>query len=180
MWRVFRIAAVMLIWAIVWTEGIEGQSKPQCMVSNEDIPLSFPACALTKAHGEQYISPKYLKDCEFNTYGLTWVHLRPGGYVYVNRKGRIVVRDVSMMDDGADWFHRGVVRLERGGKYRFADFHGRVIVPIRYDGASNTDQDGPRVCIGCRVERVGEYGVFKGGQWFNVDARGRVRKETNP
>lgn len=180
MWKIFRIAVVILTWVISWTGNLNGLSKPQCTVGDEDVPSSFPICALTKAHGEQYIPPKYLKDCEFNAYGLTWIRIVPGGYVYVDRKGRIVVHDVSMMDNGADWFHRGVVRLERGGKYGFADSTGRVIVPILYDGASNTDQDGPRVCVGCRVERVGEYGVFKGGQWFKVDARGRIRKATSP
>jgi hypothetical protein len=176
MWRVFRIVAIMLAWSIACTGSLLGQSKPQCTIGPEDVPWSFPACALTEAHGEQYVSPKYLKDLEFNGYGLTWIHLVPGGYVYVDRKGRVVIRDVSMMDNGADWFHRGLVRLERGGKYGFADSEGRVIVPIRYDGASNTDEDGPRVCVGCRVERQGEHGVFKGGQWFNVDPHGRLRE----
>lgn len=178
-WRVFRTAVVMLMSASAWTGSLVGQSNQQCTVGDEDIPWSFPACALTEGHGEQYVSPKYLKGCEFNAYGLTWIHLVPGGYVYVNRKGRIVIRDVSMMDNGADWFHRGLVRLERGGKYGFADPKGHLIVPIRYDGASNTEEDGPRVCVGCKVERLGEHGVFKGGQWFDVDAGGRLREVPN-
>jgi hypothetical protein len=174
--RIFKSAAVILLSASAWTGSLFGQSKPQCTVGDEDVPWSFPACALTTQHGEQYVSPKYLKGSEFNAYGLTWVHLVPGGNVYVNRKGRIVVHDVSTMDNGADFFHRGLVRLERGGKYGFADSKGRIIVPIRYEGASNSEEDGPQVCVGCRTELIGEHGEFKRGQWFNVDARGLLHE----
>lgn len=180
MWRVLQTAAIMLMSVCVCPEGLVGQSNPQCTIDQETIPWQFPACAVTEKHGGQFVPPRYLKDCEFNAYGLTWIHLDLDGYVYVNRKGRIVVRDVSRMDNGADWFHHGLVRLERSGKYGFADWKGRVIVPLRYDGAINSEEAGPRVCSGCTIERLGEYGLFKGGQWFDVDARGQLHKIAGP
>jgi len=171
---------VLLAAASAWSGNAFGQSNPSCTVDGEDIPWQFQACALTERHGEPCVPLKYLNNLEFNAYGLTWLHLVPGGYVYVNRNGRIVVRDVSMMDNGADWFHRGLVRLERDGKYGFADWKGRIVIPIRYDGADNTDEEGPKVCVGCRVERSGEYGAFVGGQWFSVDAHRHLHKTSGP
>jgi hypothetical protein len=180
MWGISRTIALMMVSVSSWTGSLLAQSSSHCTVGDEDVPWSFPACALESRHGEQYVAPKYLKGSEFNADGLTWVRVVPGGFVYVNRKGRIIVRDVSMMDNGADWFHRGVVRLERGGKYGFADSKGRIVVPIQYDCASNSEENGPSVCVGCRIERVGEYGMCKGGQWFNVDPRGRLHEVPGP
>ncbi len=135
---------------------------------------------LVERGGEQYVSSEYLGCAEFNRYGLAWLDLSPGVFAYADRTGRIVIRDVAMMDNMADQFHHGVVRLKRGEKYGFADPTGRIVVPIRYDGAMNSDEYGPRVCAGCRVERDGEYSVFTGGRWFDVDIGGRLHEIPAP
>jgi hypothetical protein len=84
------------------------------------------------------------------------------------------------MDSGTDVFHRELVRLEHDRKYGFADRRGRIVIPVRYDGALNSDEEGPKVCVGCRMEKSGEYGLFTGGHWFSADGRGHLRAVSNP
>lgn len=168
----------MVVVASAWAGSLLAQPSAPCAVDDDDIPWQVPDCALIERQGEQYLAAKYLtsRRLEFNAYDLAWFHLHSGGYVYINRTGRIVISDVAIMDNGAEAFHHGLVRLERGGRYGFADRNGRIVVPIRYGGASNSDDEGPRVCVGCRLERKGEYGFFTKGQWFSVDAGGRLHK----
>jgi len=177
--RLFGVAVSMMVMAGVWAGSARARLSQSCRVDDEDIPLLVPACALIQRQGEQYLASKYLNSSrlDFNSHGLAWLHLVDSGFVYVNRTGRIVIRDVSMMDNGADEFHHGLVRLQRGEKYGFADPKGRIVIPVHYDGAMNTDEDGASVCVGCKVQQSGEHSFFTAGQWFAVDARGRLRAE---
>lgn len=149
-------------------------SRSSCDVDRENIPWSFPLCALQVRYGKQYVPVPYLKKVEFNRFKLGWLHIDNIGFVYVNPSGRIVIRDVSIIDNGADYFHHGVVRLERNGKYGFANARGRIVVPIQYDGASNSDDEGPTVNIGCKVEHQGEYSWCAGGKDYRVGSKGEI------
>ena len=158
--------------ASLWAGTLLAQPAPRCVVDAEAFPFFVPACVLVERHGEEYVTSKYLNRLDFDGEHLAWLRLLAGGFVYVDRTGRIVIRDVAMMDNGADDFHRGLVRLQRGAKFGFADPTGRIVVPIQYDGAINTDEDGPKVCVGCGLRQEGEHAVFTEGKWFTVDARG--------
>ncbi len=81
------------------------------------------------------------------------------------------------MDNGADWFHDGLVRFVKGGKYGFANSKGQVVVPPVYDGAMNFEQGRAEVCKGCKsrcADPLCEYHLFAGGQWFRIDTKGNV------
>ena len=170
--RLFAIAAL----AMAGTGSLFAQPAPSCAADADAIPLFVPACALVERHGGQYVASRYLSRLDFNGLGLAWIRLIAGGFVYVDRTGRIVIRDVATMDNGADDFHRGLVRLQHGAQYGFADPTGRIVVPITYDGALNTDEDGPMVCVGCSLKQEGEHSLFTAGRWFTVDAAGRLRE----
>ena len=49
--------------------------------------------------------------------------------MYVSRKGKVVIWGVPVMDNGADSFHDGLVRIVRNGKYGFANRGGEVVIP---------------------------------------------------
>ena len=57
-----------------------------------------------------------------------WQALLSFGRVYVDRSGRIVTRDVGFKDNAPDEFHHGLVRIERDGKWGYADPSGRIVV----------------------------------------------------
>ncbi len=81
------------------------------------------------------------------------------------------------MDNGADWFHDGLVRFVKGGKYGFANSKGQVVIPPVYDGAMNFEQGRAEVCSGCKrkcADPFCEYHSFTGGQWLQIDTKGHV------
>jgi hypothetical protein len=92
-----------------------------------------------------------------------------------NRQGPI--SGVPTMDNWADTFHNGLVRVVRNEKYGFSDRRGQLVIFPVYDGAMNFESGKAKVCNGCTskcVELECEYHVFSGGEWFEIDTTGTV------
>lgn len=135
---------------------------------------AVPACALETRHGSVHVIAAHVPALFADTtQRLTAVFL-PTGWAYIDRRGRIVVDDVAVMDNGANEFHHGLVRVTRGGRWGLADMHGRLVVPFEYDGMLDYQPGkGWPVCKQCRAATDGEHGWFAGGQWSSLDQRGR-------
>jgi hypothetical protein len=104
-----------------------------------------------------------------------------GGWTYVNRQGKIVIDGVPDYDNGPDEFHDGLVRFVKQGKYGFADRHGKVVIPPRYDGAWPFQGGHAKVCSGCVdkcLDRDCEHRMFSGGRWLSIDTHGIILKIT--
>ena len=158
----------------------ERQQGP-CVVDEENLPHQIPACALEPMQDGEYVPVKYLRKSKFNQYGLTDLYLDPGGWIYLNRKGRVVIRNVAAGENSAIEFHHGLVILERDEKFGYADATGRIIIPIQYDGAAYSDEDPlPMVCTGCRIEHEDEHRLIQGGLWFTVDHDGHLHSISTP
>jgi hypothetical protein len=85
------------------------------------------------------------------------------------------------MDNWADTFHDGLVRITRNGKYGFSRPDGHLIIPPIYDGAMNFDHGKAKVCQGCIskcVDQECEYRAFSGGHWLEIDTKGTVVSRT--
>ena len=147
--------------------------KTKCVVEDIETP-TMPACVVESRKGVLYIPRKYWMHPDYNRYGLSAFAITSFGGVYVNRAGRIVLRDVAFMDNFPDEFHHGLVRINRDGLWGLADPTGRIVVPLKYSCALNQENFGPLVCVGCRIERQGEYDVCLDGKWFQTDKRGHL------
>ena len=81
------------------------------------------------------------------------------------------------MDNWADTFHDGLVRVVRNEKYGFSNRKGQLVISPVYDGAMNFEDGKAKVCNGCTikcVEQECEYSVFSGGNWFQINTNGTV------
>jgi hypothetical protein len=156
------------------------KSSPQgspCMFDFERGEL--PNCILKSAAGDLSIAPQFLKDLEFDSAGLAAVRSATQGWMYVNHKGKVIIRGVPVMDNWADTFHDGLVRFVRNNKYGFANRSGRTVIPPIYDGAMNFEKGNAEVCKGCASKCADpdcEYHVFSGGSWFLINTNGAIRK----
>jgi WG containing repeat len=142
-----------------------------------------PNCIHESKAGGFSVSPKYLKALSFDAHGLAAVNSRKLGWTYVNRRGKVVITGVPVMDNGADRFHDGLVRIVRSGKYGFANRRGKVVVAPIYDGAMNFENGRAAVCKGCESKCVDfscEYHSLTGGEWFQIDAEGTVLTRLHP
>jgi hypothetical protein len=131
-------------------------------------------CIRVGANGSRFIAASYLKELHYGANGLAGVH-DAGGWIYVNRRGKVVITGVPTFDNGPDQFHECLVRFERDQKYGFADRKGKVVIPPQYDGAMPFDGGHAKVCLGC-VDKCGdpecEHHIFSGGEWLLVDKNG--------
>jgi hypothetical protein len=159
-----------------------------CTVDSE--LLQLPTCALETHNGRLYVSKAYLPlffssagtTLKMGTRGnLASTLLPEGDWAYLNRTGLIVVRNVAMMDNGANEFHHGLVRVTKDSKWGLADSQGRTIVALTYDGMLDYEADtGWLACTGCKYVKQGEYGYFQGGNWVRLDRSGKVRSPVEP
>jgi WG containing repeat len=140
-------------------------------------------CVRKSAKGALTIAPAFLKELSFDAHGFAAVRSPTEGWMYVNRRGRVVITGVPVMDNWADSFHDGLVRIVRNGKYGFANRRGQVVIYPIYDGAMNFEKGGAAVCKGCETKCVGrecEYQIFSGGQWFRISTKGIVLTRLHP
>ena len=116
----------------------------------------------------------------FNRYGLSSLTIEAFGRVYINRTGRIVIRNVGLIDNGPDVFHHGLVRVNRDEMWGYADPSGRIVVPVKYSCAINSEGIGPLVCVDCRTEQEGEYQACPYGHWLHTDSFGHLTPSHAP
>jgi hypothetical protein len=159
-------------------------------------------CILRHQDGTQFVSPEVLKEVKFDAHGLAPVRVEDDCgpapvhveqnpcylWMYVNRKGRVVINGVPTFDNLADEFSGGLVRTVVNGKYGFANRQGRIVIKPAYDWASRFEHGYAEVCYHCREMcampgRAAElesmpggcdHHIMVGGQWFKMDKKGRV------
>lgn len=145
-----------------------------CMIQPDEGLL--PGCIGEDAAGKLSIAPKYRKLLRFCSHGLAavWSESEPKGWMYVDRKGLVVVTGVAAFDNWADRFHDGLVRVTRDNRFGYANRAGTLVIPAVYDGAFNFEKGTAVVCQGCKAHCDGEHCGFEGGRWMRIDTRGRV------
>lgn len=137
-----------------------------------------PDCIRTSDEGRLFIAPQYLNQLSFDSHGLAAVLSLDQDlkWIYVNRKGFVIITGVPFFDNGPDTFHDGLVRTVRDGKYGYATIDGRVVIPAIYD-AMNFEKGQAEVCNRCEnkcAEPECEHHFFAGGEWFTVDTKGEI------
>jgi len=139
-----------------------------------------PECAFESRNGQLYLSQKYVGlYFKASRNRLAPIYLTTDGWAYINREGRVVVKNVAPYDNWASDFHHGVVRVTRGGKWGLANQEGVLIVPLSYDGMGEYEPGrGWNACRGCRFvsDSHKEHSWFEGGEWFWLDHLGHVSK----
>lgn len=156
---------------------------------------SHPNCVLQNGEGKLFIAQDYVKKLEFDSHGMAVVfdesHSQQG-WMYVDRKGRVVIKAVPDADNWAEEFSDGLVRAVVNNKYGFADRHGKMVIPAKYDGAFPFMHGHAVVCIGCRETCAipdhlradsnvdCEHHIVTGGEWFKINKADRVVARVKP
>lgn len=177
---ILRTTVCLLAFFIFWGRAsAQTSTHASCVVEDIDTP-TMPSCVIQSRNGVLFIPKKYWMHPAFNHYGLSAFTIESFGCVYINRSGRIVIRDVGLVDNGPDEFHHGLVRINRNEMWGYADSSGRIVVPVKYSCAINSDDSGPLVCVGCRIEQQGEYQACRDGHWLHADTRGHLTQSHAP
>jgi WG containing repeat len=139
-----------------------------------------PNCIRKTKSGALFVAPQYLKELDFDRHGLAVVLSNREGWMYVDRTGRVVITGVARMDNWADEFHDGLVRVVKNGRWGFADRKGHIVIAPIYDGALDFENGRATVCRGCKTTSDGEHSWFTGGQWYELDTKGTVLRRLPP
>jgi hypothetical protein len=139
----------------------------------------LPDCVREDTTGQLSIAAQYVSELPFDAEGLAAVLSHEKGWMYVNRKGTVIISGVVRMENGPDSFHNGLVRFVRNKKYGFANLKGKIVITPVYDGAMTFENGVAKVCKGCQqkcVEAECEHHFFDGGEWSFIDAKGHLVK----
>ena len=176
--RYIILVAIIILFVLSGKGEINADGR-KCILPAQDFK-EVSDCVKKNKTGQLFIASQYLRQLSFGENGLAVVYSQEEGWMYVNRKGRVIISGVAVMDNGADVFHDGLVRFSKNNKWGFADERGGIVVPPIYDGAMNFENGLARVCRGCRSECTGsdcEHHVFAGGEWFYINTKGKIVKE---
>src|SRR4051812_3127707 len=88
----------------------QASKQAPCVIDDTQTPC-MPACVVQSRKRALFIPKRYWMHPAFNRYGLSAFTINSFGAVYINRSGRIVIRNVALMDNGPDEFHHGLVRV---------------------------------------------------------------------
>jgi hypothetical protein len=174
-----------IIWAgliFAWAFPVYGEINAEghkCVLPAQDFK-EVSNCVKRSKEGQLFIASKYLRQLSFGENGLAVIYSKEEGWMYVNRKGRVIISGVAAMDNGADVFHNGLIRFSKNNKWGFADEKGRIVVAPVYDGAMNFENGLAIVCNGCRsicAELACEHHLFTGGEWFYISTKGKIVKK---
>ena len=119
-----------------------------------------------------YVNPTLLRKLPFEKKYAT-AYSEVHGWMYINRKGRVLVEQVMRMDNGADYIRQGFVRFERDGKCGYASLGKAPTIPAQFDGCYPFSGTTARVCNGCQAVTENEYSFYRGGTSFCIDTKGR-------
>ena len=147
----------------------------------------YPNCIFEDSQGKLFVAEKYVKKLKFNSYGLAAVFdddpSRPR-FLYVDRKGRVIIEGVTIYDSWAAEFPDGLVSVSVDKKYGYANPLGKIVIAPKYDGVWPFEHGTAVVCVGCRetcivpsdggVDPDCEHRTITGGKWFKIDKTGHV------
>lgn len=182
------VAFVLLCAVLPSARSQEARTGDSCLFKANEIEL-YSNCVLRDDRGKPFIAQDYVKKIQFDSYGLALVFDGDDprqGWMYVDRNGRVVVTAVPSADNWADEFSEGFVRTVVNKKYGFADRHGKIVIPAKYDGAFPFEHGHAVLCMGCRETCVMsdrpranldddcEHHILTGGDWFKINKAGRV------
>jgi len=150
-----------------------------------------PDCIQEAPNGKLIIAPQYVKDLHFDSSGLAlvWSEVPPKAWMYVDRKGAVLITGVPSVGNDADGFSEGLVRTVVDDKYGFADRKGSIVIKPAYDWASPFHHGNAEVCNKCRkmcvvsdskmvdadsVPGGCDHWTMIGGEWFKINRKGRI------
>ena len=166
----------------------ENGGRPCLLDVDRDV---VPDCLQEASNGKLIISPQYVKDLHFDSNGLAtvWSEVPPKAWMYVDRKGAVLITGVPSVENDADGFSEGLVRTVVDDKYGFADRQGNIVIKPAYDWASPFQRGTAEVCNKCRkmcimsdskmvdadsVPGGCDHWMMVGGEWFKLNKKGRI------
>src|ERR1700756_1335396 len=110
--RYFLASGMML--ALLFYRPAFGQVLQSAGCSVDVEMLRLPSCAVVTKGDHLYVAPEFVRLLFEGSASQLASRLLPnGGWAYFDRTGLVRVKDVAPFDNGASYFHSGLVRVLR-------------------------------------------------------------------
>ncbi len=129
----------------------------------------------TDTNGKEIIPAQFIMAQDFSTFGIAAV-IDDSGWVYINKKGEKLIRPF-IVDNGPDYFSKGLARYIKDGKIGFFDEYGNIVIKAQFDYAKPFLNGKAEVCNGCYFKTEGEHTRVIDGNWKYINKSGKVVSE---
>lgn len=123
-------------------------------------------------HNQLKLNKNHFDNLSFDEDGLAGVVFVPGKIFLVKKDG--TARETHWIDNWADSFHQGLVRVIENRKYGFMDKELTIVIPPNYDFAFPFSNSLAMVCNKCKRVADGEHYKLVGGVWGAIDLKGNI------
>lgn len=122
-------------------------------------------------NGVLRLEESHNKNLDFNENNLAVVFMSNRVF-YVHETGAVL--ETLAVDNAADSFSEGLVRIIVESKFGFADRSLTVVIPARYDFAFPFEKNLAIVCNECFLQADGEHYKVTGGSWGVINSKGEI------
>jgi hypothetical protein len=105
------------------------------------------------------------------------------GFVYgnkgifcINTQGKELF-EVFNYDNGPDIPSNGLFRIIKDGKIGYANLKGQIVIAPQYKCAWPFEKGKAQVSNNCKIVQDGEIKLWKEGDWFYIDKKGKKKLE---
>ncbi|QNR25511.1 WG repeat-containing protein [Croceimicrobium hydrocarbonivorans] len=97
-----------------------------------------------------------------------------GRRIAIDRNQNILY-DLVFFDNGPDYFHEGLVRVERNEKMGFANKYGQILIPCDYDFVWWFEKGKAKVTFDAREirDKYDYHTRIESEEWFYIDRNGK-------
>lgn len=163
-WKYAQPASFKPCWYMEKSVGKNSQGDESEFSQHKD-------CAYFASHQQLRINPTELKKMTFSHTGIATINFN-GHFFYLNQSG--LARQVLTFDNWADDFQEGLARTQSNGKIGYINQQLEVAIPAIYDWALPFSKNVAMVCLGCRLEPMGEHQSIVGGRWGIINQQGKI------
>ena len=125
------------------------------------------------ANGTVVLEPQFVLASDFLETGIAAV-VDQSGWAYIDRFGRVLVRDPFLFDNGPDEFSDGLARYWDGQNIGFFDRQGKIRIKANPSFKRPFTEGYAAFCHGCSLETDGEHSRWTGGKWGYITTTGAV------
>ena len=98
-----------------------------------------------------------------------------GGIMCIDNTGKELF-EVFNYDNGPDPASNGLLRIVKDGKIGYANLKGKVVIEPQFKCAWPFEKGKAKVSYNCNFVKDGEITLWKEGDWFFIDKKGKRKK----
>jgi len=167
------ILCIVLLWACNAPQKSEPTQQEDEYLLLQENPSNPEESGYVNSKGEAVIPfgkyPMHFTD----TFKTIAIVIKDGKLTAINRKDEALY-EVFNYDNGPDYISEGLSRMIKEGKVGFVNREGEIVIQPKYECQWPFNEGLAIFCENGRIEKMGEYDVWKDAKWGAINKKGEV------